>query len=119
MNRILWNNGRKVIDEIVIDHPDSVHIEQMSDNCWWIAIYLDDKSDGPCWMGNFICESKGRMRFLEQDNEGVIWDQDDEHGPIVGEDTDPYSNGTLVPDDHWGAGCPDDCDVHGGDDTDA
>lgn len=27
--------------------------------------------------------------------------------------SDPYGNGTLVPDDHWGAGCPQDCAVHG------
>jgi hypothetical protein len=37
----------------------------------------------------------------------------DEHdGPC-----DPYGNGTLVPSNHWGAGCPADCDVHGGDDA--
>ena len=25
---------------------------------------------------------------------------------------DPYGNGTLVPADHWGRGCPDGCEVH-------
>ena len=27
-------------------------------------------------------------------------------------ETDPYGNGTLVPSDHWGKGCPADCEVH-------
>jgi hypothetical protein len=28
------------------------------------------------------------------------------------EPTDPYGNGTLVPSDHWGKGCPENCEVH-------
>ena len=31
---------------------------------------------------------------------------------MVDDYIDPYGNGTLVPSDHWGKGCPDDCDVH-------
>jgi hypothetical protein len=35
--------------------------------------------------------------------------QDSEH---YGEMCNPYGNGTLVPSDHWGRGCPADCEVH-------
>lgn len=75
MKRILWNEGREDIDEIVVDFPEMVHIEQMHDRCWWIAIYLDgDKR----WSGNFTCDSRGRMSFTEQDDD-IEWDEDSEH----------------------------------------
>lgn len=32
--------------------------------------------------------------------------------PEPSPETDPYGNGTLVPSDHWGKGCPADCEVH-------
>ncbi len=79
-HRILWNERDKDIDEVVIDHPAMVHIEQIDERCWWIAIYLDDdSSQGRYWMGNFRADSRGRMRFEEQDNNGVEWEQDEEH----------------------------------------
>lgn len=74
VDRILWNQGREVIDEIVI-HNAMVHVEQMDDRCWWIGVY---KPDGSRWSGNFSCDSRGRMRFTEQDAE-ILWDKDEEH----------------------------------------
>lgn len=83
--RILWNrrpSGAKDagdIDEIVLSDVD-VHIEQMDDRCWWIGIYRDaSKSDTPYWMGNFVADSRGRMRFVEQENYGIEWGDDDSH----------------------------------------
>ena len=86
INRILWNKrdtgafGRGVIDEIVMHNVD-VHIEQMNDGCWWIALY-DTKDPNKCWMGNFHPEnprSSTRLAFTEQDNSGIVWDQDECH----------------------------------------
>lgn len=78
MSRILWNPGREVIDEIVIDSPQMVHVEQMHDRQWWIAIYLPgDKR----WSGFFTCDSRGRMEFTEQDDE-IEWDEDREHPSV-------------------------------------
>jgi hypothetical protein len=81
MRRILWNrrpgpgNGGD-IDEIVLHYVHCVHIEQMSDRCWWIGI---DLPDGQYWMGTFIADSRGRMRFVEQENNGIMWEQDRTH----------------------------------------
>lgn len=81
-NRILWNrkpqNGRDAgdIDEIVVHRPEMVHIEQMDDRVWWIAIYLDGDR---YWMGNFTCDSRGRMSFSEQENYGLAWERDETH----------------------------------------
>lgn len=82
MTRILWTR-RPVdesdvgdIDELVVDSPASIHVEQMTDRCWWIGVYLDDER---YWMGNFVADSRGRMRFVEQENAGVEWDRDDTH----------------------------------------
>jgi hypothetical protein len=76
-DRILWNrrDNEADIDEIVISYPDVVHVEQMDDRCWWIGIYRDDTF----WMGNFVADSRGRMRFVEQDNHGIDWSDDDSH----------------------------------------
>lgn len=81
-DRILWNLQPKHtgdagdIDEIVIHHPEAVHIEQMDDRGWWIAIYLDGDR---YWMGNFTCDSRGRMSFSQQENYGLEWDDEDTH----------------------------------------
>ena len=74
MNRILWNPGRKVIDEIVI-HDCTVHIEQMSDDSWWIGV---DLADGTYWAGNFWTDPRASMSFTEQESD-VAWDKDEEH----------------------------------------
>lgn len=73
--RILWNDADD-IDEIVI-HGVSVHVEQMDDRCWWIGLYTDDPN--VYWMGNFVADSRGRMRFVEQENAGIEWDRDESH----------------------------------------
>ena len=56
----------------------TVHIEQMDDRCWWIEIV---RQDGTYWMGNFVADSRGRMRFVEQENNGVEWEHDATHEP--------------------------------------
>ena len=85
MNRILWNrrpdaNWRRgdmgSIDEIVLHNVQLVHVEQMDDRCWWIGIQMPD---GTYWHGNFTADSRGRMRFTEQENNGITWDRDDTH----------------------------------------
>jgi len=81
MNRILWNRRPTHpadggdIDEIVMTGVN-IHIEQMGDRCWWVGIA---RPGGTMWMGNFSCDSRGRMRFMQQDDEGVRWDRDDTH----------------------------------------
>lgn len=81
MNRILWNRRPTGlldggdIDEIVMSGVN-VHIEQMSDRCWWIGIDLDG---GRYWMGNFTADRRGRMRFTQQENHGVEWNVDHTH----------------------------------------
>lgn len=77
INRILWNERGRCIDEIVM-HDAHVHIEQMDDRCWWVGIYLDGGVDR-YWMGNFVCDSRGHMRFVEQENYRVEWDDDRSH----------------------------------------
>ena len=74
-HRILWNVRDQGIDEIVIDHPELVHIEQMNPRCWWIGIYIDGLNR---WSGNFSCDSRGRMQFTQQDCD-IEWDDDDSH----------------------------------------
>ena len=74
MNRILWNKRGKDIDEIVLHDVERVHIEQMDDRCWWIGVYLEGVAR--YWMGNFVADSRGHMRFVEQENAGIEWDQD-------------------------------------------
>lgn len=68
-------DGLGCIDEIVL-HGVDVHVEQMDGRCWWIGIY---RPDGTYWMGNFAADSRGRMRFSEQENNGIIWTHDDSH----------------------------------------
>lgn len=76
MNRILWNERDADIDEIVLHDVATVHVEQMDDRCWWIGITL---SNGGYWSGNFVANSRGLMRFVEQENSGVEWESDQEH----------------------------------------
>ena len=75
-NRILWNVRDEDIDEIVL-HDATVHIEQMDDRCWWIGVTLND---GGYWSGNLHCDSRGRMKFTEQESrDGFELDMDDAH----------------------------------------
>lgn len=80
MNRILWNerdddtnNGD--IDEIVLHDVACVHVEQMNNRCWWIGITCNDGTE---WSGNFYANSRGVMRFMEQDST-IEWESDQEH----------------------------------------
>ena len=75
-DRILWNKRDKDIDEIVL-HGVDVHIEQMDDRCWWIGLYREGVET--YWMGNFVADKKGRMRFVEQENAGIQWSDDRSH----------------------------------------
>lgn len=82
-DRILWNR-RPIgimdagdIDEVVLSGVN-VHIEQMGDRCWWIGLY-DPSDPDRYWMGNFVADSRGRMRFVEQENAGVEWVHDASH----------------------------------------
>lgn len=81
MNRILWNRRGHPrshdIDEVVLHDVKTVHIEQMDDRCWWIALYVEGTDR--YWMGNFVADSRGRMRFTEQENCDVEWQRDDSH----------------------------------------
>ena len=76
VNRILWNQRGEDIDEIVVSDVAVVHVEQMHDRCWWIGI---TRVDGGYWAGNFIADSRGRMRFVEQEHEGFHWERDQTH----------------------------------------
>ena len=85
-NRILWNqrptDGRDVdaagdIDEIVLHDIRTLHIEQVDGRCWWIGVYPDDGE--AYWMGNFVADSRGRMRFTQQENNGIVWEIDQTH----------------------------------------
>jgi hypothetical protein len=83
VNRILWNRrpGPKDIgdiDELVLHNVHTVHIEQMDDRCWWIGISLSAGAE-PGWSGVFVADSRGRMRFGEQENIGLDWELDDTH----------------------------------------
>lgn len=88
-DRILWNVRDEDIDEIVLSGVN-VHIEQMNDRCWWIGIY---RGDGTYWMGNFVADSRGRMRFVEQENDGIEWADDDEHAPLSTQPEERDSDG--------------------------
>jgi hypothetical protein len=61
---IIWNTRGKDIDEIVIDYPNMVHIEQLDKRCWWIGIFLDDQGNG--FSGHFTANSRGVMTFSPQ-----------------------------------------------------
>jgi hypothetical protein len=95
VNRILWNrrpnsshgyDKAQDIDEIVLSDVKMVHVEQMDDRCWWIGI---EREDGGYWAGNFSCDSRGRMRFTEQEMWDFEWDDDSTH-----EHPDPALDGT-------------------------
>jgi hypothetical protein len=96
VNRILWNrrpdplkgwDRDQDIDEVVLSNVKNVHVEQMNARCWWIGVTLDN--DG-YWSGNFSSDSRGRMRFTEQEPPtGFEWEDDDTH-----EHPDPAEDAT-------------------------
>lgn len=86
-DRILWierppghpGGGGGNIDEIVLTDVATVHVGQVTDRCWWIGIYRTHDHDTPYWTGNFVADSRGRMRFVEREHGGIEWDVDDTH----------------------------------------
>lgn len=81
MNRILWNRRPSDgdtgdIDEIVLHEPNTVHIEQMDHQ---VDGDPPAAGNGRYWMGNFVADSRGRMRFVEQENVGIDWERDESH----------------------------------------
>lgn len=82
-DRIVWNrrpgttSDQGSIDELVI-RAATVHVEQMDRRCWWIGVYKD-AADGPYWAGHFVCDKRGNMRFVEQENGGIDWASDEVH----------------------------------------
>lgn len=87
-HRILWNRRPDgdcgSIDEVVFRRPEMVHIEQMHDTCWWMAIYLDGTDR--YWTGNFVAD-KG-LDFTEQEGYGFEWEDDRCHAEWEPEDAD-------------------------------
>lgn len=84
-SRILWNRRPTEqqpggdIDEIVVTDPALVHVEQMDDNEWWLAIYTGDTDGAPYFMGNFTADDDGAMSFWCQEDAGMTWARDDSH----------------------------------------
>lgn len=77
-DRILWNEGRETVDEIVV-HNCIVHLEQMSDQSYWMGI---DKPGGKSLMVNLWVEGgrKPLLCLVEDDSDGDWpWDEDREH----------------------------------------
>lgn len=79
MNRILYNERDKEIDEIVLTDVESVHVEQMDTTCWWIGIRL---KNGGYWAGNFYTK-RAPLTFTEQERDGFEWGQSDSHDEYV------------------------------------
>lgn len=74
--RILWNDAERTeIDEFVVMNPQSVHVEQMGDENWWMCVTLPDGRD---FHVNFFAVSKKRMTLKEQSCDWD-WDQDITH----------------------------------------
>ncbi len=77
VDRILWNRGRDTIDEIVVNDC-TVHLEQMTDTYYWMAVYKDDAT--------FVLNlhHDGRKPLLCTGYDDTVpgkwhWDRDDEH----------------------------------------
>ena len=89
-NRILWNRRPKDgydsgdVDEIVLQ-AEWLHVEQMDRACWNMIV---DLPSGGQWIGNFTCDSRGNMKFSEQEQSGFVWDEDSTHeSPDPAEET--------------------------------
>lgn len=80
--RILWNRRSSdsldpgSVDEIVVKHPQSVHIKQIDDNCYWISIR---QSNDSYWSGNFFSQPDGTLNFGWQENYCFFFDEDKIH----------------------------------------
>lgn len=47
------------LDEVVVDHPVSVHLEQMEDDSWWLGIDIGDGDPLVVWLGTRGRKAKG------------------------------------------------------------
>lgn len=73
-DRILWNHGRKVVDEIVV-HDCMVHLEELDNKLWYLAIYPMGSTE------RVMLNIYGSIDVIEE----IPWDQDQEHGPRGGD----------------------------------
>ena len=79
VDRILWNSGRKTIDEIVV-HNCTVHLEQMTDQSYWMGISKGEAD----FTVNLSHGGRLPLECTGYDNSGYggvewNWDADDEH----------------------------------------
>lgn len=84
MNRILWlrrprNAEPGSIDELVLHDAATVHVEQLDERCWWIGLSGVGGNSDAEWSGYFTTDRRGRMRFTQGANDGVVWDRDATH----------------------------------------
>lgn len=73
-DRILWEAGREVIDEIVLNGVD-IHIERMSHGSYWIGIRRGTED---IFSGDIGTRGRGVVRFTVSEDD-VKWTRDDEH----------------------------------------
>lgn len=78
-DRILWNPGRKEVDEIVA-YGVTVHLEQMSERSWWMGIYSADDKRRLC-VNFYVLPGKRKAMTVtcEEDMGDWVWDKDEEH----------------------------------------
>lgn len=80
IDRILWNRGRKTVDEIVV-HNCTVHLEQMTDQSYWIGIYRGDGARDALAVDLWVDGGRKPLLCRVRDDSagGWPWDRDDEH----------------------------------------
>lgn len=77
IDRILWNRGRKTVDEVVV-HNCTIHLEQMTDQGYWMGVYKGDNS----LMVNLWVDGGRKPLLCRVDDDGPEawgWDEDGEH----------------------------------------
>lgn len=72
-DRILWNAGRKIVDEIVV-RDCMVHLEEMDDGQWYLAMYPASQPDA-----RVMLSISGSVAVVEE----IAWDADEEHAPVA------------------------------------
>jgi hypothetical protein len=70
-SRVLWNAGRETVDEIVV-RDCMVHLEQLDDNSYYVAIYPNGSDD------RVMINISAKKLHLDV-NEEIQWDTDEEH----------------------------------------
>lgn len=80
IDRILRNSDGQTVDEVVV-HDCIVHLEQMSDEAYWIGVYKGDGVSRALAI-NLWVDDKGHLKCSvedESDAPGWRWDQDKTH----------------------------------------